>query len=410
MTTLFESAKWAKAKEVLLAGSDLDTNQDGSLNTTRRGNLEIVLENTRKHVLKEAVSAGGTGAANVDSINKLLPVLLRRVLPSVIANEIMGVQAMHGPVAQIMTFRAKYGEAMGAAGAPGSIVAGAEALSPYNIAKAYSGNFDPAAPAAADTATLEGTMGRKIGAELIRETVTAKSRRLQARWTIEAAQDAKNEYSFDIESEMLNVLAAEMVAEVDQEMLFNLRSVAAAPTLNFDMAAANITGQPTFVGDVHASLATMINYQANQIAARTRRGAGNWIVVSPTALTILQSAKTSGFARTVTGDFEAPVNTKFVGMLNGAQKVYVDQYADASTDVLVGLKASDAEAAAYYCPYIPLMGTGTMTDPNTGELVTGFLTRYGYLALTANPATKSFQNAADYLGRIGITSANLKWM
>ena len=61
MTTLFESAKWAKAKEVLLAGSDLDTNQDGSLNTTRRGNLEIVLENTRKHVLREAVSPGGTG-------------------------------------------------------------------------------------------------------------------------------------------------------------------------------------------------------------------------------------------------------------------------------------------------------------------------------------------------------------
>ena len=132
-----------------------------------------------------------------------------------------------------------------------------------------------------------------------------------------------------------------------------------APTLNFDMSSANITGQPTFVGDVHASLATMINYQANQIAARTRRGAGNWVVVSPTALTILQSAKTSGFARTVTGDFEAPVNTKFVGMLNNAQKVYVDQYADATTDVLVGLKASDAEAAAYYCPYIPLMGTGT---------------------------------------------------
>jgi hypothetical protein len=88
-----------------------------------------------------------------------------------------------------------------------------------------------------------------------------------------------------------------------------------------------VTGTPTFVGDVHAALAILINRQANLIASRTRRGAGNWVVVSPTALTILQSATTSAFARTTEGTFEAPTNTKFVGTLNNTMRVYVDQYA-----------------------------------------------------------------------------------
>jgi hypothetical protein len=94
---------------------------------------------------------------------------------------------------------------------------------------------------------------------------------------------------------------------------------------------ANVTGTPTFVGDVHAALAIQVNRAANLIASRTRRGAGNWAVVSPTALTILQSATTSGFARTTEGVFEAPTNTKYVGTLNGTIKVYVNAYA-ADTD------------------------------------------------------------------------------
>lgn len=403
MTKLFEASKWQQTKEVVLSGDDLLCNQDGSYSTTRRSTLEAVLENTRKQVLREAAD---TTSANIDAINTILLPVLRRVMPSVIANEIMGVQAMKTPTMQIMTFRAKYSDALPGVGGH---AAGAEALSPYYIAKAYSGTGNVAAPNAAPTAALEGTLGARLGTETIRQTVTAKSRRLQSSWTIEAQQDAMNEYGLDLETEMLNLLAKEMVAEIDQEMLFELRSVANAPGADMQFDMTKLTGSPTFVGDAHAALATMINYQANRIAARTRRGIGNWVVLSPTALTILQSAKTSGFARTVSGDFEAPINTKYVGMLNGSQKVYVDNYAQEGTDVLVGLKVSDAEAAAYYCPYIPLQGTGTHIDPRTGELITGFLTRYGYAALTAVPETRSFQNAADYLGKVGIVPASLKW-
>jgi len=152
----------------------------------------------------------------------------------------------------------------------------------------------------------------------------------------------------------------------------------------------------------------MINKVANDIAARTRRGAGNYAVVSPFALTILQSATTSAFARTTEGTFEAPTNTKMVGTLNGAMKVYVDAYAGDSTDVLVGYKgSSESDAPAFYAPYIPLMSSGVVLDPSTFEPVVSFMTRYGYVELS-NTAS-SLGNAADYLSKVGVTTGNLSF-
>jgi len=193
-------------------------------------------------------------------------------------------------------------------------------------------------------------------------------------------------------------LAQEITAEIDQEVLASLRALAAT---EFTYNQATVSGTATFVGDEHAALAVLINRVANLIAQRTRRGAGNWAVVSPAALTVLQSATTSAFARTTEGTFEAPTNTKFVGTLNSAMKVYVDSYASDATPVLVGYKgSSEADAAAFYCPYIPLMSSGVVLDPGTFEPVVSFMTRYGYVELT-NSAS-SFGIAADYLGEIAV--------
>ena len=178
----------------------------------------------------------------------------------------------------------------------------------------------------------------------------------------------------------------------------------AAETFN----QAAVSGTATFVGDEHAALSVLINKVANNIASRTRRGAGNYAVVSPFALTILQSATTSAFARTTEGAFEAPTNTKFVGTLNNAMRVYVDSYAGDDTGVLVGYKgSSESDAAAFYCPYIPLMSSGVVLDPSTFEPVVSFMTRYGYVELS-NTAS-SLGNAADYLGLVAITNGNVSF-
>ena len=209
-----------------------------------------------------------------------------------------------------------------------------------------------------------------------------------------------------VEAEVMAALAQEITAEIDQEILTSLRALPGGVAATYDQAA--VSGTATFVGDEHAALAVLINQQANLIAQRTRRGAANWAVVSSNTLTILQSATTSAFARTTEGTFEAPTNTKFVGTLNSSMKVYVDAYAPSSTAVLIGYKgSSETDAAAFYCPYIPLMSSGVVLDPATFEPTVGFLTRYGYKELT-NTAS-SLGNAADYVATIGITTANLKF-
>ena len=393
--------QWMRAKEALCEGRDLSHNQDGSIAPNKKRMMEVMFDNTRKAMMNEAATTGATNASNIATLNKVILPVIRRVMPTVIANEIIGVQPMTGPVAQIHTLRVRYSDTIPTAG--GGVSAGNEALSPFNIASYYAGNGIVATPGAAATPQLEGTGGNRMSIQVLKEVVEAKSRKLAARWTFEAAQDAQAMQGLDIEAEIMAALAQEITAEIDQEILSYLVALPGTPVSTFDML--NMTGTPTFIGDAHAALAILINRQANLIAARTRRGAGNWCVVSPTALTILQSATTSAFARTTEGVFEAPTNTKFVGTLNNAMRVYVNQYASDDTPVLVGYKGNDIDAAAFFCPYIPLTSSGVVIDPQTFEPVTSFMTRYGFVALT-NSAT-SLGNSSDYLGLVGIDTASL---
>ena len=382
MSELTET-RWQDTKSALLEG----------LTGNRKAVMESTLENTKKY-LAEAATAGATSAGNVATLNRVILPVIRRVMPTVIANEIVGVQPMTGPVGQIHTLRVRYAEAND------NVAAGEEALSPFKIGTAYSGaGTDPDGTADA-TATKEGTGGRAMSIQILKQTVEAKTRKLQARWTFESAQDAQAQQGIDVEAEIMAALAQEITAEIDQEILGSLRSLAATEE-TFNQAA--VSGTATFVGDEHAALAVLINRTANKIAQRTRRGAGNWAVVSPQALTVLQSATTSAFARTTEGSFEAPTNQKFVGTLNSAMKIYVDTYQADNGAVLVGYKgSSEADAAAFYCPYIPLMSSGVVLDPSTFEPVVSFMTRYGYVELS-NTAS-SLGNAGDYVGEVAMSN------
>jgi len=391
MSELLES-RWQETKGALVEG----------LSGNKKSVMEATLENTRKY-LSEAAGAGATSAGNVATLNRVILPVIRRVMPTVIANELVGVQPMTGPVGQIHTLRVRYAQAdTNSADSAQTTVAGEEALSPFKIAEQYSG----AATGKADsTASLEGAAGNKLSIQILKQTVEAKSRKLSARWTFEAAQDAQSQHGIDVEAEIMAALAQEITAEIDQEIIGSLNSLAG--TSNQEAYnQAGVSGTATFVGDEHAALAVQINRVANTIAQRTRRGAGNWAVVSPQALTVLQSATTSAFARTTEGSFEAPTNTKFVGTLNNAMKIYVNTYAADDSNVLVGYKgSSESDAAAFYCPYIPLMSSGVVLDPDTFEPVVSFMTRYGYVEL--NNTASSLGNAADYLGTV--TMANVSF-
>ena len=387
MSELLES-RWVDTKNALLEG----------LQGNKKSVMAATLENTRKY-LSESATAGATSAGNVATLNRVILPVIRRVMPTVIANELVGVQPMTGPVGQIHTLRVRYSDTNDATNTLNDVTAGDEALSPFKIAEAYSG--DGTAGKAASTAALEGAAGRKMSIQILKQTVEAKTRKLSARWTFEAAQDAQSMHGIDVEAEIMAALAQEITAEIDQEVLGSLVTLSGTAAQTYDQT--QVSGTATFVGDEHAALAVQINRVSNLIAQRTRRGAGNWAVVSPFALTILQSATTSAFARTTEGTFEAPTNTKMVGTLNNAMKVYVNTYAADTAPVLIGYKgASESDAAAFYCPYIPLMSSGVVLDPGTFEPTVSFMTRYGYVEL--NNTASSLGNAADYLGNVAIAT------
>ena len=200
-------ARWQDTKTALLEG----------LSGNQKSVMEVTLENTRSY-LNEAATAGATSAGNVATLNRVILPVIRRVMPTVIANELVGVQPMTGPVGQIHTLRVRYADTT--SGGATTTTAGEEALSPFKIAEAYSGNDGNPAKGGA-TAALEGSAGNRLSIQILKQTVEAKTRKLSARWTFESAQDAQAQQGIDIEAEVMAALAQEITAEIDQDFSSN---------------------------------------------------------------------------------------------------------------------------------------------------------------------------------------------
>lgn len=406
---------WQETKEILLEG----------LSESKKKILAPVLESQMQH-LKETADAGTNTAGAIGNFQKIVIPMIRRIIPGTIATELVGVQPMAGPVALVYSLRFLYSEAVNAtpgAGTLGSatsedITAGTEVFANNSKTKRFYSTSDAAAPAggpavgtstgvAAATSDFEAFGGRAMTLEVLKQTVTAGSRKLQARWTPESMQDLKASHGLDLESEMTSSLSAAIVSEIDNEIINDLIALAGT-TESFDMAGT-FTGVPNYVGDRHAVLGVLINKVAQEIARKTRRGPANFIVVSPLVVSVLQSAAKSVFAPAVSGSFEGPNNTKLVGTLNGSIKVYTYIYHDQGTEpILLGYKGGSGEmdSGYFYCPYVPLMSSGVVVDPNTFNPHVSLMTRYGKATFT-NTST-SLGNSADYYGRISV--ANLSFV
>ena len=276
---------------------------------------------------------------------------------------------------------------------------------------------------------LEGSGGRKMTMDVVNQAVEAGSRKLQAGWTIEAMQDLNAQHGLDLESEMTQALSAEIVQEIDQEIITDLMALAGTVE-TFDGAGSGSYGgaaagnyAPAYVGDRLANLGVIINRVANEIARKTRRGAGNYIVVSPLIVSILQSAAKSVFAPAIEGSFKGPNNSMLVGTLNGSIKVYSylwnqagagldlgpgnSPVQSANDTILVGYKGGNGETDTgyFYCPYIPLMSSGVVVHPTTFQPVVSLMTRYGKAVFTHTQT--SLGNSADYYGKINVVNLDL---
>lgn len=422
---------WVDTKEALLEG----------LTGSKRQIVATLMENQK--IMMETAPANAVVSADVATFQKIMIPMIRRIIPGTIGGELVGVQPMTGPTGLIYSMRFAFAEPADAPGTLHDILPGDEAFVYngkmkrfYSTAAAGTGttNLPGGRPGdgqpvtyppvlastltdgfAARTEDYEGYGGRSMRLSVMKQAVTVGSRKLQARWTMEAAQDMSATHGIDIESELTAALAATIAHEIDNEILTDLLALAAT-TATYDFTVTQPGYSPNYIGDRYAELGILVNKMANEIGARTKRGPANWIVGGHLVTSILQSGSRSVFAPYISGSFDAPTGNRLVGTLNGAMKVYTynwglndnyDLLAGANNaggangeDILLGYKggASELDAGYFYCPYIPLMSTGVVMDANTFMPAVSLSTRYGKATFT-NQQT-SFGNSADYYSRI----------
>jgi hypothetical protein len=410
---------WQETKDALLEG----------LQGSKKTVMGTLLENQKQYLL-ETAGATANVAGDIGNFQKITIPMIRRILPGTISSDLVGVQPMSGPVGLVYSLRFAFGEAADAAGTGNDISVGDEAFANnskmkrfYSSANVGTAGYPPALTAAttagapAATADYEGFGGKSMRLSVLKQTISAGSRKLQARWTMEAAQDLNSQHGLDLESELTAALSAQIAHEIDNEILTDLMTLAST-TATFDFAAPTAGFAPNYLGDRYAHLGILVNKMANEIGAKTRRGPGNWLVGGHLITSMLQTASKSVFAPAVSGSFSDPTGNKLVGTLNGQMKVYSynwglnDDYnllsgttgssaANAQgEDILIGYKggSSELDSGYFYCPYIPLMSTGIVMDANTFMPAVSLMTRYGKATFTS--AATSLGNSADYYARI----------
>ena len=390
----------------------------------------VILENQEKAMkeehgmLHEAAPANAAGAmpdsGGVAKFDPILISLVRRAMPNLIAYDICGVQPMTAPTGLIFAMKSTY-----------STQGGTEAL--FNEADtdfsgvgthAGSNPVDGTHTSGTAAATADGealgdgavSMGNsgqfnEMAFSIEKTTVTAKTRALKAEYTLELAQDLKAVHGLDAETELANILSAEILAEINREVVRTVYTsakagaqagaVASAGTFDLDVDSNGRWSVERFKG-----LLFQIERDANTIAQDTRRGKGNFIITSSDVASALSMAGVLDYAPALqTGLQVDDAGNTFAGVLNGKIKVYVDPYSsnnsDASQFYCVGYKGTSAyDAGLFYCPYVPLQMVRAVGE-NTFQPKIGFKTRYG---IVSNPFTSISADSNAYYRLTKVTN------
>ena len=410
----------------------------------RRAVTTIILENQEKSIredrnfLKETAptnfGGSGTNNASLDTFDPILISLVRRSMPNLIAYDICGVQPMTGPTGLIFAMRARFASMDGAealadeafpdvtnqnaAGTIGGGDIGATETNPATL------NDSPSAGAYTSATGMTSLQGEALGdsgtnafAEMAfsieKHTVTAVTRALKAEYTMELAQDLKAIHGLDAETELANILSAEILAEINREVVRNIY-VSAVKGAQVNTTTAGIFDLDTdsngrWSVEKFKGLMFAIERDANAIGQQTRRGKGNMILCSADVASALQMAGVLDYTPALNNNLNVDdTSTTFAGVMNGRYKVYVDPYAanvSASQYYIVGYKGtSPYDAGMFYCPYVPLQMVRAVGE-NSFQPKIGFKTRYG---IAANPFhTGTVAAGAD--GAISISSATNKY-
>ena len=409
----------------------------------RKAVTACVLENQERAMAEQRLQENGfitedAAANNTSSQSRWDPVLIslvRRAMPNLMAYDVCGVQPMTGPTGLIFAMRSRKSSQTGAE----MLVDEAQQDFSNQNAQGTTGGGDitdtatnPAvlndSPSAGTYETATGmttAQGEALGdnsstntfAEMAfsieKHTVTAVTRALKAEYTMELAQDLKAIHGLDAETELANILSAEILAEINREVVRNIY-VSAVKGAQVNTTTAGIFDLDTdsngrWSVEKFKGLMFSLERDANAIGQQTRRGKGNLIICSADVASALQMAGVLDYGTALQNNLNADdTTTTFAGVLNGRYRVYVDPYAAnvaASQYYVVGYKGtSPYDAGMFYCPYVPLQMVRAVGE-HTFQPKIGFKTRYG---IAANPFhTGTVAASAD--GAITITGNTNKY-
>ena len=408
--------------------------------TYKRAVTSVILENQERALkedaafLSEAAPTNATGSA-IANWDPILISLVRRAMPNLIAYDIAGVQPMTGPTGLIFAMRSRYTSQTGAEAmfdeadsdfsgrnAAGSSVDGYSSTEQAGSNPAVLNDSSPSAftkGTAMTTAKAEalgddsGNAFAEMAFSIEKSTVTAKSRALKAEYTMELAQDLKAIHGLDAETELANILSAEILAEINREVVrtiyINAEKGAATNTTTAGIFDLDTDSNGRWSVERFKGLMFQLERDANRIAQRTRRGKGNMIICSADVASALQMAGVLDYTPALNNNLNVDdTGNTFAGVLNGRFKVYIDPYSanSAATQYyVVGYKGtSPYDAGMFYCPYVPLQMVRAVGQ-DTFQPKIGFKTRYG---LVANPfaETGAITGAASAVNDAGSANSN----
>ena len=408
----------------------------------------ILLENQEKFLREDSlqgvagtglgtIGGGSTPGPGIDAFDPILISLVRRAMPNLMAYDIAGVQPMNGPTGLIFAMKSRYGNTNGSAVTEAGARSGVEAL--FNEALNKSGDntkptygdmgdmfaedeagagttgtdkiFEQGKAMSTATAERLGASGATAFNEMTfsidKTSVTAKSRALKAEYTTELAQDLKAVHGLDAETELANILSTEIMFEINRELVRTIYDVARLGCQQADLSSVSTPVLGPTAGGVYdleldsdgrwsaekfRGLTFQIERECNVIGADTRRGKGNFVIVSPDVAAALSMSGLLDFSPAFSGQLSTDVNgNTFAGTLHqGRIKVFIDPYSMPThyndftpvNFVCVGYKGtSPYDAGLFYCPYVPLQMVRAV-DTNTFQPKIGFKTRYG---MVSNP-------------------------
>ena len=410
----------------------LENTERALVESSAHGQYQTLTETTSSLPVNFMGSSSSTaGAGGIDTFDPVLISLVRRAMPNLVAYDICGVQPMTGPTGLIFAMRSRYanqtgGETFynevntafsGAGGLTGvdannfglgqkGTIPGATNTSPLTATNTYNTGAGMSRSAGEALGVDSGNVFPQMAFSIEKVTVTANTRALKAEYTMELAQDLKAIHGLDAETELANILSAEIMAEINREVVRTINITAEAG------AQENVTTAGVFDLDTDSNgrwsvekfkgLMFQLEREANQIAKQTRRGKGNIVICSSDVASALQMAGVLDYAPALNSNnlqVDDTGNT-FAGVLNGRLRVYIDPYAIGGNYLTVGYKGSSAfDAGLFYCPYVPLQMVRAV-DQSTFQPKIGFKTRYG---MVANPFAEGTNVGA---GRSNVISTN----